>query len=124
MSRKKPIEAIAYLRTSSTTNVGPDKDSERRQREAIKGFARRSGYELVAEFYDPAVSGADPIDTRPGVQRLAAATALAKRLHRASPKTGERLSLRRISMRLADAGHLNERGEPYHPQSINNMLDG
>jgi hypothetical protein len=58
------------------------------------------------------------------VQRLAAATALAKRLHRASPKTGERLSLRRISKRLADEGYLNERGEPYHPQSIDNMLNG
>src|SRR5262249_50943201 len=29
-------------------------------------FARRAGYELVGEFYDAAVSGADPIDTRPG----------------------------------------------------------
>jgi DNA invertase Pin-like site-specific DNA recombinase len=26
----------------------------------------RAGYELVDEFYDAAVSGADPIDARPG----------------------------------------------------------
>jgi DNA invertase Pin-like site-specific DNA recombinase len=29
-------------------------------------FAKRAGYELVDEFYDAAVSGADPIDMRPG----------------------------------------------------------
>ena len=31
-----------------------------------RSFARRSGFDLVAEFNDAAVSGADPIDTRPG----------------------------------------------------------
>ncbi len=51
------IPAVAYLRTSSAANVGADKDSERRQREAIQGFARRAGYEIVDEFYDAAVSG-------------------------------------------------------------------
>jgi Resolvase, N terminal domain len=53
---------VAYLRTSSAANVGADKDSDRRQREAITAFASRAGYELVGEFYDAAVSGADPID--------------------------------------------------------------
>ena len=28
----KLVEAVAYLRTSSATNTGPDKGSERRQR--------------------------------------------------------------------------------------------
>jgi DNA invertase Pin-like site-specific DNA recombinase len=60
------IPAVAYLRTSSAANVGADKDSERRQREAIQGFARRAGYEIVDEFYDAAVSGADAIDARAG----------------------------------------------------------
>jgi Resolvase, N terminal domain len=54
--------AFAYLRTSSAANVGSDKDSERRQRQTIEAFATRAGYELVAEFYDAAVSGADPIE--------------------------------------------------------------
>jgi DNA invertase Pin-like site-specific DNA recombinase len=58
--------AFAYLRTSSAANVGADKDSERRQRQAIEAFAKRAGYELVAEFYDAAVSGADPIEVRDG----------------------------------------------------------
>ena len=40
---------------------------------------------------------------------------MAKRLHRASPKTGERRSLHKISAVLAAAGFLNERGKP-HPR--------
>ena len=223
--RKQP--AVAYLRTSSATNVGADKDSEKRQRQAIEAFAKRAGYELEEWFNDPAVSGADPIDTRPGfaallervtsngvrtvivedasrfarqlltqeagiallvglgvrvltasgddltdsddefrvamrqimgafsqlektrlVKKLKGArdrkrkatgkaegrksqleanpdaVKLAKRLHRASPKTGERMSLRRISAELASAGFRNEQGEPFHAQSIRNMLSG
>jgi hypothetical protein len=54
------------LRTSSAANVGTDKDSDKRQRAAIEAFAKRAGYELLNEFYDAAVSGADPIDSRPG----------------------------------------------------------
>ena len=48
------------MRTSSAANVGADKDSEKRQRHAIQGFAKRSGSAIVEEFYDAAVSGADP----------------------------------------------------------------
>jgi DNA invertase Pin-like site-specific DNA recombinase len=62
--------AVAYLRTSSAANVGDDKDSQRRQREAIEQFAKRTGLKLVGEFYDAAVSGADPIDQRPGFVEL------------------------------------------------------
>jgi len=68
--KMETVKAIAYLRTSSAANVGGDKDSETRQREAIEAFARRAGYELVGEFYDAAVSGADPIETRPGFMAL------------------------------------------------------
>jgi Resolvase, N terminal domain len=50
----------------SAHKLGGDKDSEHRQRRAIEAFAKRDGYEIVAEFYDAAVSGADHIDTRPG----------------------------------------------------------
>jgi len=227
MGRKKTIPAIAYLRTSSATNVGADKDSDRRQRQAIETFAKRAGYEIVAEFYDAAVSGADPIEARPGflalLKRIAAngvrvvivetanrfardlivqetghaklrelgidlvaadspdsfvddtptavmvrqvlgavaqfekttlvaklkgararvraergkcegrkshaekwpeAVRLAKRLHRASPKTGERMSLRKISAKLAEAGYVNERGKPFNPNSVKNMIEG
>jgi DNA invertase Pin-like site-specific DNA recombinase len=63
---REPVKAVAYLRTSSAANVGADKDSDKRQRASIEAFARAHGYELVDEFYDAAVSGADPIDQRSG----------------------------------------------------------
>lgn len=225
-TNKSRVSALAYLRTSSAANVGADKDSEKRQRAAIDAFGKRAGFEVVGEFYDAAVSGADPIQDRPGfaalldridgngvrtvivedasrfarelmaqelgitlliqrgvtlmtasgddltasddpsrkmmrqiagafaeyekarlVAKLKAArdrkiketgkcggrashaeqrpdvVAEAKRLRRASPKTGERLSLRQISAKLAEAGHLNERGQPYNAKSIQSMLD-
>jgi len=46
----------------------------------------------------------------------------AKRLYRASPKTGKRRSLRAIASELAQVGHLNEWGKPYAAQSIKMML--
>jgi DNA invertase Pin-like site-specific DNA recombinase len=58
--------AVAYFRTSSAANVGDDKDSQKRQREAVVQYAKRSGIKIVGEFYDAAVSGADPIDERAG----------------------------------------------------------
>jgi Resolvase, N terminal domain len=60
----KKTAAVAHFRTSSATNVGPDKDSMRRQREAVLAYARAHRLEVIQEFYDAAVSGADPIDAR------------------------------------------------------------
>ena len=57
-------KALAYYRTSSAANV--DGDSEARQRAAVQAYAKANGVEIVEEFYDAAVSGADPIDARPG----------------------------------------------------------
>ena len=39
-------KAVAYLRTSSAANVGSDKDSDQRQREAIGRYARATGSSL------------------------------------------------------------------------------
>lgn len=66
------IEAVAYMRTSSATNVGADKDSEKRQRAAIELYARDAGYTVAPAdwFYDAAVSGADAIEDRPGFRAL------------------------------------------------------
>lgn len=69
-SKAKLVEAVAYIRTSSAANVGAGKDTDKRQRAAIEGCAKRSGFALVAEYYDAAVSGADPIETRPGFSAL------------------------------------------------------
>ena len=69
MARKK-IQAVAYLRTSSATNVGPDKDSDKRQRAAIAAYAKAAGVEIVETYYDEAVSGADMINSRPGFRSM------------------------------------------------------
>jgi DNA invertase Pin-like site-specific DNA recombinase len=66
MAGRNKVEAVAYLRTSSAANVGEDKDSARRQRLAIDRYAKAAGLEIVAGFSDEAVSGADPVETRPG----------------------------------------------------------
>ncbi|MBB3298095.1 DNA invertase Pin-like site-specific DNA recombinase [Rhizobium sp. BK077] len=70
MSNRGNIKAVAYLRTSSAANVGQDKDSERRQREAINAFAHSAGYEIVDTYYDAAVSGADAVTARPGFSAM------------------------------------------------------
>lgn len=66
MSTKEITKAVAYFRTSSLTNVGTDKDSEKRQREAVTKYALSACYEIVAEFSDEGVKGSDAVDQRPG----------------------------------------------------------
>ena len=65
-------EVVGYLRTSSATNVGEGKDSEARQRKAIEGYAKQAGMVIVDWFYDAAVSGADPVESRPGFAAMLA----------------------------------------------------
>src|SRR3954471_19058119 len=62
--------ALGYLRTSSQTNVGEDKDSERRQRAAIERGAAREGYTVVDWFYDADVRGDVEIADRPGFSAM------------------------------------------------------
>jgi DNA invertase Pin-like site-specific DNA recombinase len=62
--------AVAYFRTSSAANVGEDKDSEKRQRIAVEQYAKANDIEIVATFYDAAVSGADLIQVRPGFSEM------------------------------------------------------
>jgi DNA invertase Pin-like site-specific DNA recombinase len=71
MARKRNlVPAVGYVRTSSAANVGQDKDSEPRQRRAIERFAKQAGFQIVDWFNDPAVSGGDPIESRPGFAAL------------------------------------------------------
>jgi DNA invertase Pin-like site-specific DNA recombinase len=63
-------KAVAYFRTSSATNVGQDKDSLARQELAVRDYAARNDIEIVQEFYDAAISGADPLDEREGFRLL------------------------------------------------------
>lgn len=67
---KSQIKVVGYLRTSSATNVGKDKGSDKRQKKAISGYAAANGFKVVDWYYDAAVSGADPVDTRPGFKAL------------------------------------------------------
>ena len=67
------------------------------------------------EYYDAAVSGADPVETRPEV------VALARRLRRRRPKVGQLLLLD-ISKELAARGFLNELGKPYAAKSVASMF--
>jgi DNA invertase Pin-like site-specific DNA recombinase len=64
------MKAIAYRRTSSAANVGEDKDSHQRQVLAINSYAARMKVDIIATYHDAAVSGTDPIDTRPGFMQL------------------------------------------------------
>ncbi len=64
--------ACAYYRTSSATNVGSDKDSLNRQQDAVRTCAATQGIEIVREYYDAAVSGADRVDVRQGFNEMLA----------------------------------------------------
>ena len=61
------IKAVGYMRTSSATNVGVDKDSDKRQRASIEAYAKHAGYEIddADWFYDPAIRGEDSLASRP-----------------------------------------------------------
>jgi DNA invertase Pin-like site-specific DNA recombinase len=74
MTNRTPEQtpAVAYYRTSSAANVGQDKDSVVRQREAVASYAKCAGMTVAKEFYDAAVSGADPVDQREGFTALLA----------------------------------------------------
>jgi DNA invertase Pin-like site-specific DNA recombinase len=70
MSNKGKISAVAYFRTSSMTNVGPDKDSLPRQQSAVRKYAKAHRLDVVREFYDAGVPGRDPVDSRPGFAEM------------------------------------------------------
>ena len=70
MITAKSRKAFCYLRTSSASNIGEDKDSGRRQLQAIERFARSAGIEIAGTYHDEAVKGSDPIETRPGFAEM------------------------------------------------------
>jgi hypothetical protein len=72
MPRKNRLHAVAYYRTSSAGNVGADKDSEKRQRDAVHSprvryfrcrHDERDHLTLVSEFSPLWVSGAQKYAT-------------------------------------------------------------
>jgi DNA invertase Pin-like site-specific DNA recombinase len=59
------MNVIGYMRTSSGTNVGSEKDSGKRQLRAIKSFCKNKKYTLAETFYDENVSGTKTLVDRP-----------------------------------------------------------
>jgi len=64
------IRCVSYLRTSSLTNSGSDKDSQSRQEGVISAYADQHGYTIVESAYDEGRSGADPLTDREGFEAL------------------------------------------------------
>ena len=69
-SPKTRQTAVAYMRTSSATNTGEDKDSHKRQRAAIRAYAKSNNIKVIEWFYDEAVSGSDALEDRVGFRAL------------------------------------------------------
>ncbi len=58
------------------------------------------------------------------VEMFPEAVSLAKSLHARSLRDGVRKSLREMSAILAQHGHLNNAGNPYHPDEVRRMIKG
>jgi DNA invertase Pin-like site-specific DNA recombinase len=69
-------KAFAYYRTSNAHMDEDNQESLTRQQVAVERYAKQAGFDIVDSVYDAAVSGADPIDQRPGfaeaLKRIAA----------------------------------------------------
>ena len=64
------IRCVSYLRTSSLTSSGSDKDSQSRQEGVISAYADQHGDTIVEAAYDEGRSGADPLEDREGFYAL------------------------------------------------------
>ena len=62
-------KSVVYIRTSSETNIGREKDSEGRQRKICTTFARQNKFEVVKEFAD-VCSGKITVLDRHGFKQL------------------------------------------------------
>jgi DNA invertase Pin-like site-specific DNA recombinase len=68
-------KAFAYLRTSSVTNAGEQKDSGTRQRRAIAAYAKAQGLEIAGEYYDIDTKGSEPVYLRSAFSQMLAVIA-------------------------------------------------
>lgn len=64
--------AVGYVRTSSFSYLGADKDSEERRVWAIMNMAAQMDFTIVdgAVFNDPGVTGKDPVESRGGSSEM------------------------------------------------------
>ena len=72
MNKSGKTRVVAYLRTSSNTNVRENKDSRQRQHAACLNYAKVNNMRLEQRdvFYDAGVSGATSVEHRPAFGRL------------------------------------------------------
>ena len=61
---------VGYYRTSSNSNVGVDKDTKKRQQNAVMNYASSNGMNVVAEFYDEGISGTKELLNRPSFTKM------------------------------------------------------
>jgi DNA invertase Pin-like site-specific DNA recombinase len=107
--------AYGYMRTSSSSNIGTDKDSEKRQRAAIEGYADANGITIVGWYYDKAVRGSDPVTARPGFADMLVAIA-ADSVRAIIVESPDRFA-RDLAVQLAGHDHLRRLGVTLIPAS-------
>jgi hypothetical protein len=98
---RKAITAVAYMRTSSASNVGADKDSDKRQRAAIEAYAVEKTtlvLKLKAARDRKIAQGIKCGGRKSHAEIASEAVVLAKQLHR---KREPIMSLREIAAELA-----------------------
>ncbi len=67
-AKKSEAKAASYLRVSGKGQL--DGDGFERQRDTVGRYARNNGLELVQEFREEGVSGANDLDERPAMAQL------------------------------------------------------
>jgi DNA invertase Pin-like site-specific DNA recombinase len=122
--RERGIELIAADSPTSFLDDGPTSKLVRQVLGAIAEFDKAMTVAKLRGARERIRKERGKCEGRKGFAEMnPELVALVKRLRRASPKTGERRSLRKISAELAAAGHLNERGQPFNAKSIKSMLE-
>ena len=112
---RKTRQAYGYMRTSSSTNVGADKDSDKRQRAAIAGYAKAKGFQIVGWYYDRAVRGSDVVTARPGFAAMLAEIA-GNGVRSIIVESPDRFA-RDLAVQLAGHDHLKRLGVTLIPAS-------
>ena len=84
---RQPTSAPTRIRTSGSVA-------------AIQRFAKRAGFEVVDEHYDPGVSGADPIQGRKGFARASLVAKLHSGRERKRKETGKKVGGRKSHAEL------------------------
>ena len=74
MPKSTKTRVVAYLRTSSHSNIGDGKDSYKRQLEACRQYASANNVALDTRgaFYDKGISGTTEVESRPEFAKLPA----------------------------------------------------